>query len=431
MILSTSYFRIINSLFYTTLIILLSLPKVADASNKKQIHKSVEIKLSSFDIDVTPRIGQQMAFEPVVNTWDLGLRAKGIVIQGSGDPIVLIGIDWLGISFEAYDTFKSTIASAAGTIPENVAIHALHQHDAPVGKNLNEYVLSVLNRLEEAIKQSLNKTRNVTHVGFGEAEVFEIASNRRILDSNGYTVRAGRMSTSRDSLLRAEPEGVIDPIVSVVSFWNKEEPLAVLSFYATHPQSYYRTGIPNPDFPGVARFHRQLAVPEALHIHFTGAAGNVAAGKYNDGSKENRGILAKRLADGMKRAWESSKIQPISSSSLGWDITQITLPADTTKNNDYVERYKIGAKIDIQCLTLNDGRVLFMPGELFVEYQLAAKSMLPDKFVAMVAYGDYSPGYIPTANAFPQGGFEVRASKVTPQAEAILIGAIKNLLNIE
>lgn len=60
----------------------------------------------------------------------------------------------------------------------------------------------------------------------------------------------------------------------------------MLSFYATHPQSYYRMGIPNPDYPGIARFFRQLAVPEALHIHFTGAGGNIGAGKYNDGSKK-------------------------------------------------------------------------------------------------------------------------------------------------
>lgn len=45
-----------------------------------------------------------------------------------------------------------------------------------------------------------------------------------------------------------------------------------------------------------------------------------------------------------------------------------------------------------------------MPGELFVEYQLAAKQMRPDLHIAMAAYGDYTPGYIPTADAYPEGG---------------------------
>src|SRR5690606_40547601 len=121
-------------------------------------------------------------------------------------------------------------------------------------------------------------------------------------------------------------EGVIDPMVSVVSFWNDDDPVAVMSFYATHPQSYYLTGIPNPDFPGVARFFRQLAVPQALHIHFTGAGGNIGAGKYNDGSMENRLILAERLADGMKRAWEGTGIKEIQSEGLGGEGEKVSLP---------------------------------------------------------------------------------------------------------
>jgi hypothetical protein len=35
------------------------------------------LRLASFDIDVTPTAGYEMAFDTVINTWDLGLRAKG------------------------------------------------------------------------------------------------------------------------------------------------------------------------------------------------------------------------------------------------------------------------------------------------------------------------------------------------------------------
>jgi hypothetical protein len=48
---------------------------------------------------------------------------------------------------------------------------------------------------------------------------------------------------------------------------------------------------------------------------------------------------------------------------------------------------------------------LHLPGELFVEYQLAAKARRPDLFVALAAYGDFSPGYIGTAIAYEQGGY--------------------------
>lgn len=292
------------------------------------------------------------------------------------------------------------------------------------------WLFLIIHRLEMAVVNSLKETKPITHIGVGESEVYKVASNRFILDLKADTVKFTRFTTCKDSAMRAEPEGVIDPMVSLVSFWNEKEPLAVLSYYATHPQSYYRTGIPNPDFPGVARFFRQLAVPDALHVHFTGAGANIGAGKYNDGSKENRLILAERLADGMKRAWESTELHPVSGNSVRWDVESVVLPADTTKNNVYVDRYKAGkAKIDIQCLTLNNARILFMPGELFVEYQLAAKKMRPDLFVTMAAYGDYTPGYIPTVRAFSQGGYEVKVSKVTPYAENILMEAMRKLIN--
>jgi hypothetical protein len=81
-------------------------------------------------------------------------------------------------------------------------------------------------------------------------------------------------------------------------------------------------------------------------------------------------------------------------------------------------------------LKLGRGRILHLPGELFVEYQLAAKAQRPDLFVAMAAYGDYAPWYIGTAIAYEQGGYETepRSSNVAPQAEDMLLGAIRKLL---
>ncbi len=38
------------------------------------------IKVATFDVDATPPIGYQMAYDECKGKWDLGLRAKGIVI---------------------------------------------------------------------------------------------------------------------------------------------------------------------------------------------------------------------------------------------------------------------------------------------------------------------------------------------------------------
>lgn len=427
------------------------------------------LRVATFDVDVTPPTGSAMAYDPVTNSWDLGLRARGIVLLGADAPIVLLAIDWIGIANEGHDDFRKTLARAAGTRPERVAVHALHQHDAPhcdfgaerllrqaglePGSYDGTFARKVLGRLELAVRQSLTRAEAVTHLGLGQAPVFEVASNRRILGPDGK-VRATRYTTCRDPELRAEPEGTIDPMVSVVSLWQDRRPLVALSYYAVHPQSYYRTGIPNPDFPGVARFLRQLAVPDALHVHFNGAGGNLGAGKYNDGARENRGLLAERLADGLRRAWEASDRTPIDAAAVGWNSIAVALPparhlavpdlearmagrdgtfflSGGASKLAWLRRIQAGHRLDVSCLTLGPARILHLPGELFVEYQLAAKAARPDLFVAMAAYGDYGPGYIGTAIAYEQGGYETSpsSSNVAPEVEGVLAGVVRRLLD--
>ncbi|RNC64939.1 hypothetical protein D7D25_09910 [Proteiniphilum sp. X52] len=423
---------------------------------------SGELKIGIFDVDATPPIGSQLTYDRMINSSDLGLRAKGIVLTGAGKPIVLCAIDWIGISNESQDVFKQSLAVAAGTTPERVAVHTVHQHDAPICDFTAERLLKennlpvgcfdgsfariVIKNIQEAIINANKELQPVTEIGLGKAPIYEVASNRRVDRVDGK-IRTMRGSSCKDPSLRDKPEGLIDPDVSLISFWNKDNPLAVLSFYATHPQSYYRTGVANPDFPGIARFLRQLAVPDALHVHFNGAGGNIAAGKYNDGSRENRLLLAKKMADGMERAWRDTRKYPVSAKNVKWTTEAILLPANpstaeieknmTTNEGPYLannmgrlgwyKRTLEGKTIDIGCLTVNEAQIFFMPGELFVEYQLAAKAMAPDKFVAMAAYGDYGPFYIGTKEAYREGGYEIVSSPVTEEAESIILQAIMTI----
>jgi hypothetical protein len=154
------------------------------------------LRLSTFDIDATPPVGSQLAYNEVINKWDLGLRAKGIVLLGAGQPIVLCCVDWIGIANESQDVFKRVLADAAGTIPERVAVHAVHQHDTPLcdfsaekilkesGLNPISYESSfardVIERLGIAVRKSLDQSQPVTHIGLGQAPVYKVASNRRI-----------------------------------------------------------------------------------------------------------------------------------------------------------------------------------------------------------------------------------------------------------
>lgn len=417
-----------------------------------------------FDVDATPPVGSYLTYDRMTHTWDMSLRARGIVLCGSGKPIVLCAVDWIGIANEGQDEFKRVLAEAAGTVPERVEVHTVHQHDAPtcdfgaeallLSKGMDPinyegtFARELLGELDSTVRAAMQHPIPVTHIGLGAADVHKVASNRRILDANGKAT-ISRTSAAPKPEVRAYPEGLIDPEVSLISFWNEDKPVAVLSYYAVHPQSYYRTGSANPDFPGIARFLRQLEVPDALHIHFNGAGGDITAGKYNDGSKENRWLLAQRLAAGMKEAWENTKKQPLRANDIGWAAEPIKLPISPSAiqleseladhnaiylaNNVYklvlYKRQLQGKYIQLSCLKLGSARVLHLPGEPLVAFQLAAKKMREELFVAVAGYGDYAPGYICPAAAYEEGGYEAGpASGVTADAAEVLLTAMERLL---
>ena len=418
------------------------------------------LQLLTFDVDATPPVGSELTYQRMEASWDLSLRARGIVLLGAGDPIVLCAVDWIGIANESQDAFKAALAEAAGTTPDRVEVHTLHQHDAPICDFTSEKILlekgmdpgpfegsfqrQVIDNISSAITAAFEKARPVTAVGFGSARVHRVASNRTVRLKDGSV--GTRYSSEKRKEYQGLPRGLVDPELSLVSFWDGDEPLVALSFYATHPQSYYRTRTANPDFPGVARMMRDLADPDVLHIHFNGAGGNIAAGKYNDGSHKMRRILARRLERAMRKAWKRTQRKEISS--LGWETEPMLLPANeqiavledslvtmarapltnSAGTLGWYRRQAEGRTINAACLAVNDVRVLFMPGELFVEYQLAAKKMRPAQKVAMAAYGDYGPFYIGTREAYDIGGYEIRSSPVTRDAEDYILEKLECLL---
>lgn len=426
------------------------------------------LKAGVFSVDASPPVGSPLAYDPTKGVAH-PLSSRGVVLVGEGGPVVLCALDWIGVANDGQTLFREAIAKAVGTTVDRVRVHALHQHDAPVCDFSADAILAeqgakseffdpafardVIERTAAAVKQAVAEARPVSYVGVGEGIVEKVASNRRVLDASGRKVEHVRYSATKDPVVRDKPEGLIDPKLKMISLWDGESPIAALTFYATHPQSYYRTGLANPDFPGIARDQRQQATG-VFHVHFDGAGGNITAGKYNDGSPENRQILADRVAAGMEKAWRSTVKSPISAADLGWKVVEARLPVDPELDEAelsaivadaakpgrerwkaacelaWVRRCKAGEAIDVSCLRLGNARTLFLPGELFVEYQLAAQKMRPNLFVALAAYGDYGPGYIGVEAAYPQGGYETshHVSLVAPEVEAVLMGAMKSLL---
>src|SRR5262245_48829665 len=264
--------------------------------------------LATFSCDVTCPIGHPLCggwIEPA-RAIDDPLRAVGVVLLGDSAPVVLCAVDWCGIRNDAHLAWRQALARAAHTTVERVSVHTVHPHNAPFADtgaqkllasvpgappslDLNYFDRAVADTAE-AVKAALARTSPFTHIGIGQAKVEQVASNRRVIGPDGK-VKFTRTSATKSAAARAEPEGLIDPSLKTLSFWNDKTPLAALHYYATHPMSYYGDGRVTSDFCSLARDVRSGEEEKTFQAYFTGCAGNVTAGKYNDGDKANRAIL--------------------------------------------------------------------------------------------------------------------------------------------
>lgn len=425
-----------------------------------------DLHLARFAVDVTPPIGHPLCggWIPPARAVDDPLRALGVVLLGAGAPVVLCAVDWCGLRNDAHLAWREALAKAAHTTVERVAVQTVHPHDAPFADTGAEKLIAAtpgapssldlkffaraVRDVATAVETSLATTRRFTHIGIGQAKVDRVASNRRILGPDGK-VKATRTSATRDAAVRAEPEGVIDPWLKTLSFWDDRKPLVALHYYATHPMSHYGEGRVSCDFCGLARDRRAGEGDKTAQVYFTGCAGNVTAGKYNDGDKANRVVLRDRMHAAMVAAWKATERHPIKT--FDWRVARVkfaprreasfgaaeskALLADARasaarRNNAALQLAWLARgdqPVDVTVLDLGEALVLHLPGEPFVEYQLAAQRVRKDRFVCVAGYGDDGMGYIPTEAAYLEGGYEPTVALAAP-CEKQLTQAIAKLL---
>ncbi len=430
----------------------------ADAYRLAQFSADVTIPLNHRCMGVLPTKSQKVV-DP--------LYAHGFVLLGADQPVVFCAVDWCEIRNGAYDQWRTALAEAAGTTRERVLVSSLHQHDAPVtdrdaARLLREVGLAdelyhesfhdeTVTRLAQALRDSLDNAVPISHIGLGQAAVEQVASNRRVVRPDG-SVHFDRGSRSAGNpRLASAGEGLIDPMLKTIAFYNGSTPVLAMHSYATHPMSYYGRGEVTSDFVGLARARRQRDDPSVRQIYFSGCSGDVTAGKYNNGSPEARVMLTDRIYRAMVAAWKTIHRVPLQKVDFRCTPLQLDFhPADGLTADRLTEaledesltvekrilaamglasrqRVAAGQAIDFPCVDFGQAQVVLFPGEAFVGYQLMAQQMRPDSFVFAVGYGECWPGYVPTASAFADDFRDVWLW-VAPGSEARIRSALQEVL---
>lgn len=174
---------------------------------------------------------------------------------------VIAAIDYCGICNSSDETIRDAMATAAGTTREQVALQSLHQHSAPIldadavcllhGEKSEQFAQhlkftdDIAMRTATAIEESIKRLQPVTKIVASKAKVDRVASNRRVPQPDGSI--AVRASVTREAAVRDAPEGLIDPWLRTLTFFDDDRKLVQLHYYATHPQTFYGDSrVPSP-----------------------------------------------------------------------------------------------------------------------------------------------------------------------------------------
>jgi len=431
-------------------------------------------RLACFQADVTPPLGHPLlagTIEPAREVVDR-LEARGVVFTGGGPSVVLVAVDWCEIRNAAHDRWRAVLAGAANTTPDRVLVATLHQHDTPVMDTGAQEILdsagviggrlcdaafheAALSRVASTLRRSLAATQPITHLGTGLGEVRDLACNRRAQYPGG-TVNFDRSAIVTDPAVQALDPGLTDPTLRMLTFWNGGKPICAVSAFAVHPITTYGKGGVSADFAGGARELWRKAYPEIPHLYFTAAAGDVTAGKYTNGDPRRRPVLAQRLFSGMEAAWKATARTPLeriaartvplpapprnepgfTAADYQREIAGPAIPFSTKALNAMGLSWG-GRPLDLPVLDFGHAKLLLLPGETFVQYQLWAQALRPDQFLLTLGYGDAAAGYIATVTAAREG-FDRRKRSIKTwmwcdpwKSEAVLRAALRQCFSTE
>jgi len=375
--------------------------------------------------------------------------------------VVALSVDVIGMNRPETKMVADRAARAARISPERVVVHCTHTHESPNSRiqfgeylaqhGLRSYSPDFWEQLqagaEAACEEALGDLTEARAL-YGEAAVHGIASNRRILHADGKATMRGSRATPE---MRAHPEGHIDPKVRVLVFDRAHDRVFAMC-YCCHPSAAggdegpYITG----DFPGYAL--ARLESDDLAGLHFTGPCGNINPGKYTVDTR--RGDVARTgriMAEAVSRALDVA--DPLGDG-VGWARQDLRLPL--REGLPSVEEYQARALAGIEeyrrlraegkrlpgggqlrrdlgkllvlrqaegnelvsevvAWRVGEAAICFLPGECFLEIDEGIREASTGPLLT-VENCDYSPSYIPTPQAYEQGGYEANVAHVAPEA---------------
>ena len=392
------------------------------------------------------------------------LELNALALSDGERRVVMIAGDVLGIMMEDVAVIKELVSAATGLDNEHIVLSALHQHTSiflkyQKAKNLpTEYVNILYRKFADVAQMALADLADAT-LSTGEKETAEpIGFVRR------YYLNNGKVATNPGKDVLPLVTGRCDEsdnTVRVLRFTREgKKDIALLNF-STHPDviggEYY-----SADWPGFARRFFEADVPDTACLFFTGTEGDSNhadfLGEKRSGYAHSR-HMGRLVADAAIGVW--GKMTPRACDRVDAKMTSIFNKSNTVGEEQYEqqkamyeafyagtldfkptgeqlafarrvihirEEMGIYRELPITAVSLGDVVIVGFAGEPFTDYGREVRRVAGDKYAVTLCLTNGYQGYLPTAKAFAEGGYEAANSHFTPTLQKEAIGAVEALL---
>lgn len=387
-----------------------------------RIQLNIEAGLAVRDITPAPRVrlwGYSDRSGPATGTLD-PLHAKALVLRAGDRCAAIVSLD---LGRPPARAARDRISAAARDVGvEFVFLCATHTHHAPAIENADEpHAQDIERAIAEAIAEAANAMEPV-RIGSGSME-FDIAHNRRHNTRDGRCVMIWRNEERRQ-------RGPVDREATIIKLDRLDgTPMATLVHYACHPVIMGPSNLQySADYPGeMARIMKDRTGAECIFLQ--GGCGDI--NPYLDKTPIDKGAVeamrnaGRECAEAVLAVLDGIPTGAPKQPSLGYKESLVEV--GTRWNLDdagsreafiaahggdqglftrYADRMQPDLTVPVSTLLINGNLALaFMPGEFFVEHQLALKNTAPVHTALLCGYTNDYHLYFPPIRDAVYGGY--------------------------
>lgn len=381
--------------------------------------------------------------KPATGT-DEQLRVRALAMEiSNGEQLAIVSVDLLGLAAEHHREIAKRVLQQHRIPRERLAIGCTHTHTGP---RIATASVSLLiepftpQELERAIAYSQRIIDEIVTV-IGQA-IADLQPGKLFLGEGqtSFAVNRRMLKEGKWTGFGVNPAGVVDhslPILKVTDLNGKIR--GIIFNYACHPTTLGpEDNRYSPDWPGYAALALEEAYPGATVVSLTGCAGDANPEPRTTGGDDNSRLAighgrtlaaaAKKILDGPMQEISAVPVCHYDTADLKFDLPTKEELEQRLKHSDPVtrlhaqnmlkiitEKGKLPATYPLPLQTWQFGdqlSMIFMGGEVVVEYALRLKKEWKPGYVWVTAYTNDVPGYIASEKIRSEGGYETDYSMI-------------------